>query len=71
MTPRDFCYWLQGHLELTGAKTIDAMGTKMIREHLDLVFTKKTKTKRVKSPKYCAKVDGGVRDFVNFNRRLC
>lgn len=45
MTSRDFCYWLQGYLEISGKgrgsildEGIDPEATTMIRKHLDLVF---------------------------------
>jgi hypothetical protein len=39
MTGRDFCYWLQGHFELSppGA-ALTAEQTDMVRRHLALVF---------------------------------
>lgn len=42
MSEREFCYWLQGYLELTpdAAPTPDQM--KAIRDHLALVFRKVT-----------------------------
>jgi len=42
MTEREFCYWLQGLLELSDVKTLNATQTVMIREHLKLVFEKVT-----------------------------
>jgi hypothetical protein len=38
MTARDFCYWLQGFLEITDASTIDEKQLGMIRKHLNMVF---------------------------------
>jgi hypothetical protein len=39
MTSRDFCYWLQGFFELTGATTgMDSNQTNTVRNHLALVF---------------------------------
>ena len=38
MTSRDFCYWLQGHLEISGAKALDEPQTEMVKRHLALVF---------------------------------
>ncbi len=32
MTPRDFCYWLHGHLELTQSKTLNKAQLAMIFE---------------------------------------
>lgn len=42
--PKAFVFWLQGYLELSGAKTLDAQQVQMIKEHLALVLNKKTPT---------------------------
>ena len=42
MTERDFCYWLQGFVELTQGQTPCPAQWKSIKEHLDLVFKKVT-----------------------------
>ena len=38
MTSRDFCYWLQGYFELHAPARIDEKETKIIQQHLSLVF---------------------------------
>ena len=38
MKSRDFVYWLQGFFEISGAKSTSEEQTKMIRDHLNLVF---------------------------------
>jgi hypothetical protein len=38
MTSRDFCYWLQGYLELTTPKRIDEKEVILIQRHLNMVF---------------------------------
>lgn len=40
MTSRDFCYWLQGFLEIRGDSTqpISADQARIVKRHLDLVF---------------------------------
>lgn len=38
MTSRDFCFWLQGHFELSGAGPLTADQAEVIRRHLSLVF---------------------------------
>ena len=53
MTPKDFCYWLQGYFEIAKPVVISKEVTKTIREHLGLVFTKVTPGKREK-PRACA-----------------
>lgn len=42
MTPQDFCFWLQGFVELTRDTKPDHAQWKMIKEHLALVFDKQT-----------------------------
>jgi len=46
MTPENFCYWLQGGLELMQAInpnfSLDANAKTCIQDHLNLVFKKKT-----------------------------
>ncbi|MGD9726487.1 MAG: hypothetical protein AB7L09_02915 [Nitrospira sp.] len=38
MTSRDFCYWLQGLFELANPPTLDEKKTRLIKQHLNLVF---------------------------------
>lgn len=38
MTSRDFVYWLQGFLEISGASAINEPQTAIIRNHLNMVF---------------------------------
>ncbi len=38
MTSRDFAFWLQGFLEVSGQKTITEEQTGCIKKHLNLVF---------------------------------
>ena len=42
MTPENFCYWLQGFIETSNPKSIDDIQTKIIKDHLQLVFNKTT-----------------------------
>jgi|SRR5882724_4601951 len=42
MTPENFCYWLQGWLEIQNPARITPEQIKEIQNHLDLVFTKVT-----------------------------
>lgn len=48
MTPEQFIYWLQGFLEVSQARTIDATGVDQIRKHLALVLTNVTAQDEVK-----------------------
>ena len=38
MTSRDFCYWLQGHFEISKCKELNKIQTEMVQRHLALVF---------------------------------
>lgn len=38
MKPQEFCYWLQGFFELSGATSLDASQTMIVKNHLNLVF---------------------------------
>lgn len=42
MTPESFTYWLQGFVELQDSDTISEKQWLMIKDHLKLVFDKKT-----------------------------
>jgi hypothetical protein len=42
MNERDFVYWLNGFLELSGSPVMDAEQLAVVREHLALVLRKKT-----------------------------
>jgi hypothetical protein len=41
MNPEQFCYWLQGRLEL-GEASLSDTEVQIIKDHLKLVFTKVT-----------------------------
>ncbi len=38
MSSRDFCFWLQGFLELNKPKSLTEEQTKLVAAHLNLVF---------------------------------
>jgi hypothetical protein len=38
VTSRDFCFWLQGYLEVSGATSLDERATEVLKAHLALVF---------------------------------
>lgn len=42
MSPENFCFWLNGYLEISNAKSLGEKETQEIRNHLKLVFTKLT-----------------------------
>lgn len=42
MNEKEFCYWLQGLFELTNIDKINMAQTVIIKDHLKLVFDKKT-----------------------------
>lgn len=42
MTPEQFVYWLQGYFELSEAKELTPEQVQIVKDHLKLVFDKKT-----------------------------
>lgn len=42
MSPENFCYWLQGFIEVENPMNIGENQTKIIKDHLQLVFKKET-----------------------------
>lgn len=38
MTSRDFCYWLQGHLEISSTKELTKDQLEIVKNHLNMVF---------------------------------
>lgn len=50
MTPRDFCYWLQGFFEINNPMTIDPIELDIIKDHLKLVFQKETPDRSISGP---------------------
>lgn len=42
MTPEQFVYWLQGFMEINDPVAIDSLETQIIKDHLAMVFEKKT-----------------------------
>lgn len=62
MTPRDFCYWLQGYIELTDASISDTLleecQVDVIRDHLKLVFEKETPDRQRPLTDYMQYADG-------------
>lgn len=42
MSERDFTYWLQGYFELSETGGLSEKQVEIIKEHLSLVFQKKT-----------------------------
>lgn len=42
MNAQEFAFWLQGYLEMSGAKTLGEKEVQILKDHLALVFEKKT-----------------------------
>jgi len=38
MTSRDFCFWFQGYLEVSGATSLNEAQMECVRKHLALAF---------------------------------
>lgn len=63
MTPENFCYWLQGRFELAAGEPLTPEQQKVVQQHLDLVFKKRTpafgelprKVAYEEPPQYCSR----------------
>ena len=56
MTERDFVYWLQGYLEISGSNAITAEQLMIIKDHIKLVMTKVTPSYTYTSNKLAVEV---------------
>jgi len=70
MTPQEFCYWLQGFLEISNARKIDADQLTIIKDHLQLVFKKETPN-RVNFREFTGPIMGWNDGIALNNERLC
>jgi hypothetical protein len=50
MTAEQFTYWLQGFMEICNPETLDESQTQIIKDHLKLVFDKKTPDRTITMP---------------------
>ena len=50
MTAEQFTYWLQGYFEINDPERISPLETKIIKDHLALVFKKETPNRTVVVP---------------------
>jgi hypothetical protein len=54
MSPENFIYWLQGYFEISGVTKLNESQVKIIKDHLKLVFDKKTPDREYfKTEKFC------------------
>ena len=56
MSPETFTYWLQGFVEIANTDTISEKQWQIIKDHLKLVFDKKTPDRTQEELEYIAKV---------------
>jgi len=67
MTPRDFCYWLQGCFEL-GGKDLNNKQIEIIASHLKLVFTYNPHPKD-EGATFCYFMKGYLQNNKEFNEK--
>ena len=54
LTPEQFCYWLQGFMEMQDPKELDSTQTQIIKDHLNEVFDKVTPARKSAGlPHFC------------------
>jgi len=61
-SPQDFCYWLQGFVELQDSDSISDKQWLVIKDHLKLVFDKKTPDRFELNPSFTSPKLG---DFIS------
>lgn len=61
MSPNDFCYWLQGFFEISGAKTLSENELQVVRDHLSVVFEKRTPDRSASSLQQLLTPTGGLK----------
>ena len=80
MTAEQFVYWLQGYMEIANPSSLGVGETRIVKDHLDLVFNKKTPEREeekellrllvvvaIDEVKLRAQVDCGIKTWVSFN----
>lgn len=70
MNSEQFCYWLQGFIEIQDPTEIDSQSLEVIKDHLRLVFKKETPT-RNRLPDLKKKDLTPSPLFVDGNTRYC
>lgn len=62
MDPHSFIFWLHGYFEISESNNLSEKQVQVIKDHLDLCFSKVTPDRSEKSPSqtYCAKVESKV-----------
>jgi hypothetical protein len=65
MTPDSFCYWLKGFVELGEPVTLSKKQLQILKDHLDLVFDKKTpdRSNMTLTPFFLPSYDGLSAEF--------
>lgn len=65
MNEREFCYWLQGLIEIGGVRPLEAREVQIVADHLALVFKKVT-------PEYKAPLDSMIpRHWQQYPKTTC
>lgn len=62
LAPDQFCFWLQGFFELTDSNELSEKQIKIIKEHLELVFKKVTKTNLTTTTTFPVSLPNGLDD---------
>lgn len=57
MTPENFVYWINGFFEISGSKTLTEEQVQVVKDHLNLVLTKKTPDVTINSQPFNTIID--------------
>lgn len=71
MEPINFVYWLQGYLEISGGKPLNAEQVKIVQDHIELVLEKKTPDRTNLDLQFCSEPLKKVPNGTGFPFQLC
>jgi hypothetical protein len=57
MSPENFVYWVNGFFEISGSKTLTEEQVQVVKDHLELVLTKKTPDVTINSRPFNTAID--------------
>ena len=70
MTPENFCYWLQGLFEVGNPQELSRAQLVIVKEHLQLVFIKKTTNEQTTQEESLPATPGNTKNYNSFTDKI-